>query len=520
MFKFISPLSECPYPNILYQSLKPSADNGLGYWYYVRFQEGESYPRYCRAPQSNVNEIYPPSISEDWENGVVLPGEHVYLDGPAMAQNKSYFALGKIAISPNQQYVAYSLDEKGDETCQLCVKHIETGKVWILYENASNASSILECDGSIVWDDKGSALFYIKMNDARRPYQLYRRQIFDSNGEWINNKIQKEELLLEEKDEVFNLICSKSFDGKFLVVQCSSKETSEMHYLDLEEDSPKHKLVCIAKRKHGVRYRVTHCRGYWLVQTNIGGLPNVCLKACRVGDKEGMTAWKDVVSSDTDLPIFDGGHQRSLDGITIFNPAVATVDTRPFSYAVITGREEGMPRVWICEVNEEFVENDNASPLTVTRMNRLEFDEDAYDSGIGANRDASLPYVVISYDSLVTPPSHIAIPLSNPLDLNARHVLKEKEVLGYEKEQYSCERTTVKSRDGKTDIPVSLVYHRDVLKEKSNGPIPVHLYGYGSYGASIEASFRSTRLPLLERGFVYALAHVRGGGELGRPWYE
>lgn len=153
-------------------------------------------------------------------------------------------------------------------------------------------------------------------------------------------------------------------------------------------------------------------------------------------------------------------------------------------------------------------------------MNRLDFDETAYDVGIGGNRDPSLPYVVISYDSLVTPPSHIAIPLSSPVNLDKRRVLKEKEVPGYEKELYACERTTVRSRDGKTDIPVSLIYHRDVLEEMKRGSIPTHLYGYGSYGASIEASFRATRLPLLKRKVVYALAHVRGGGEMGRPWYD
>ena len=176
-----------------------------------------------------------------------------------------------------------------------------------------------------------------------------------------------------------------------------------------------------------------------------------------------------------------------------------------------------MPRVWIIEIKEDETIGKN---LAISLTTRLEFDESAYDVGIGGNRDPSLPYVVISYDSLVTPPSHIAIPLSSPIDLDARIVLKEKDVPGYVKESYACERTTVRSRDGKTDIPVSLIYHRDVLQERKNGAIPTHLYGYGSYGASIEASFRSTRLPLLKRKVVYALAHVRGGGEMGRPWYD
>ena len=108
---------------------------------------------------------------------------------------------------------------------------------------------------------------------------------------------------------------------------------------------------------------------------------------------------------------------------------------------------------------------------------------------LGPNRDSSLPYVVIVYDSLVTPPSHIAVPLDNPTDLDARRVLKEKYVPGYNKEDYACERTTVRSRDGTTDIPVSLVFRRDVLTEKNKGPVPTHMLGYGSYGASIEGEF-------------------------------
>ena len=290
-----------------------------------------------------------------------------------------------------------------------------------------------------------------------------------------------------------------------------------MHYLDLrvpgdDGKNTQGKLTLLAERESKVLYRVTHCQGYWLVSTNIGGLPNLSLKACRVGE-EGMAKWKDVVDN-TGVSVFDGGNKRSLDGVTVFNPSVQTESSSPLTYAVITGREEGMPRVWVLELNEE-------EAISVSQMTRLEWEESAYDVGIGGNRDPSLPYVTISYDSLVTPPSHIAIPLSNPTDFDARRVLKEKEVANYDKEAYACERNTVRSRDGQTDIPVSLVYHRDVLKDLCHGtPVPTHLFGYGSYGASIEASFRTTRLPLLKRKVVYALAHVRGGGEMGRPWYD
>ena len=315
-------------------SLKTIKD-GNNYWYYTRFEEGESYPRYCRAPQANKDELYPPPVNEGWDQKIIvnsetnetalsplLPGEEIYLDVPAMARNKTYFAVGAIALSPNQEYLAYSLDEKGGETCQLYVKHIASGKVWVINDHTDNEGEgevePLECDGSVVWNNENNMLYYKIMDKMKRPYRLYRRQIFDSDGEWIGdvqNQKEGDELLLEEKDELFSLGISKTFDGKYLNARSTSKESSEVHYLDLSPDEDvkdNNKFVCIAKRQPGVLYRVTYCHGYWLVLTNIGELPNLSLKACRVGD-EGMEHWKDVVSTDTDEPIFSGGHERSLD---------------------------------------------------------------------------------------------------------------------------------------------------------------------------------------------------------------
>jgi oligopeptidase B len=564
--QFLSGIRETDYST---PALGTAPAGRKGYWYYTRFEAGQGYPRYCRAPRSSPDELYPPPANGGWDErleegsdaeisplGPLLPGEEVYLDVPALARGGTYLATGAIAVSPDQKHVAYTLDEKGGERCQLHVKRIESGEVWTLRErnvhrNATDGGTApLECDGSVVWNDSGDALFYVTMDDAHRPHRLHRRRVLDSDGHWIDAEDPDDELLMAEDDESFNLRIAKSFDGRYLLVRSSSKESSEVHYLDLRPEtgsrgtSPANDLVCIAKRKHKVLYRVAHCRGYWLVQTNIGGLPNLSLKACRVGE-EGTETWVVGSDADTPVPVFDGGHARSLDvsdrivprtsirivtpsqffraqGVTVFNPPGEDASpSPPLAYAVVTGREDGMPRVWILELSGGGTpRSKDVSQLTVSRMTRLEFDESAYDVGIGGNRDPSLPYVVICYDSLVTPPSHIAVPLHRPSDMSARKVLKAKDVPGYSKDSYAYERTTVRSRDGKTDIPVSLVYHRDVLRERNNGPVPTHLYGYGSYGASIEASFRSTRLPLLNRKVVYALAHVRGGGEMGRPWYD
>lgn len=324
--------------------MKTSLD-GKGYWYYTRFEEGEGYPRYCRAPQQYEEQLFPPPINANWDTKSInanndtsyaslFPDEEVYLDVPALARNKTYLAVGAIAISPNQKYVAYSLDVKGGETCQLYVKHIESGKIWTFYrhqekEPNSEEYELLECDGSAVWNDASDAIFYLTMDDKHRPNKLLRRKIFDSQGHWIGAE-DEDDLLHEEKDELFNLRISKSFDGKYLLVTCSSKESSEVHYLDLRqtiEDCPKlsvaESLICIAKRQPNVLYRVTHCDGYWLIQTNLGGLPNLSLKACPVGEG-GMENWNDIVGdADACTPVFDGGHARSLDVSSCYNSCIS-----------------------------------------------------------------------------------------------------------------------------------------------------------------------------------------------------
>ncbi|EED95729.1 predicted protein, partial [Thalassiosira pseudonana CCMP1335] len=431
------------------------------FWYYSRYEEGVSYPR-----TEDGTSLQP-----------LLPGEEVYLDVPLLAQNKTYLAVGVIAVSPNEEYIAYSLDLTGRETCLLFIRNIATGEEWILYDTTSDERRVMEAEGSIVWNNDSTAIFYVTLDKTHRPYRVYYRKLFCSEGSYIALKLQSDELLLEERDGLFSVHISTTFDGKYLLVSSSSKESSEIHYLDLHDSQPDATtpLVCIAKRKPNALYRATHCNGWWLIQTK-ENTPNFRLKASRVGASSNMTNWKDVVLKSKGISLFDGGEQRSL-GAT--------------------------------------------SSLAISKATRLEFDEPAFDVGIGGNRDDTLPYVVIAYDSLITPLSHIAIPLANPSDLDRRRVMKEEAVPGYDKSLYACERTTARSRDGKTEIPVSLVYRLDSLQKQSFGDgIPTHLYGYGSYGACIEASFRATRLPLLNRGIVYAIAHVRGGGEMGRPWYE
>jgi len=473
-----------------------------GFFYYSRTFVGKSYRSYCRAPIAE-NEDWVAAVAS-WDGSAdspVLAGEVTYLDVNLLAEGQKYCSVGMSAVSPpnadgTSEFVAYTVDFSGNELTSLYVKNIATGEI-------IDHDPDLECSGSIRWGADETTLFYVKKDEAKRSNRVYRRTI-GSSGEVDND----DELLYREDDELFSAGIGKSMDGRYIFVSSWSKETSEFHFLDL--DDPDAPLECVARRRPKVLYRVSHRSGSWCITTNVGGTPNMRLMVSdAVANSE--ERWKDVVlaegGGDESTPattLFDGGYERSIDGITNFR-----------SHSVATGREGGLPRVWILSYEGE----DSSS---VTGFVRLEFDEETYDVGLGSNYDPNADSVVVAYDSLVTPLSYIGVPLANPTDPGARTVLKEKEVPGYDKSEYGCKRIAVPSRDGSTDIPVSLLYRTDVMDKVSGegATVPTHLYGYGSYGACVEDSFRATRRALLDRGMVYAIAHVRGGGEMGRQWYE
>eukprot|EP00536_Pseudo-nitzschia_multiseries_P017954 jgi/Psemu1/227195/e_gw1.1979.5.1 len=481
----------------------PTLRSSDGYLYYSRTFRGKSYTSYCRAPLSE-NPDWISTIGTEWdgtEASPVLNGEVTYLDVNALAEGQKYCATGQVRTSPpdgnsNSKYVAYTVDFSGNEVTGLYVKDIASGDI-------VDHDPDLECYGSLQWGADDKTLFYLTTDDQKRPYRLYRRRL-DNSSSNNNNNNKDDELLYQEDDELYWVGMSKSFDGKYLFVSSGSKETSETHFLDLTD--PDATFQCVAPRRSKVLYRVSHRSGHWYITTNVGGTPNMKLMVSpAVADSQDQ--WRELTHGTTGELLFDGGYDRSISQITSFK-----------SHSVATGREGGLPQVWIIAYDGD----ESEESTTVSDFVRLSFEEDAYDVGLGSNLDHTADSVVVAYDSLVTPLSYLKIPLGNPTDLSARTVLKEKQVPGYDKSLYSCERVTVRSRDGETDIPVSIVYRSDAMEAaRENGKtLPTHLYGYGSYNACVEASFRATRLALLNRGMVYVIAHVRGGGEMGRQWYE
>lgn len=453
------------------------------FWYYTRTFEGSSYRSYCRAPKTS--DQYATIVWDGTKEAPILPGEVAYLDVNELGKDKPYCSVGAVKPSPSQKLIAYSVDFKGDETYEMHVRNLETGED-IALKASEGEDKLLETSGSLVWGKDDSTLYYMTMDEQHRPYRLYKRKNWESST-------PSDTLLKEELDDMFWAHVYKSLDGKYIFFETASKETSEVFFLPTDSEATTIAMECITPRRNKVLYEVEHGHGNWWVWTNVDGSPNMKLMTCPA-KADCASDWQ-LVTDSNEQPIFDGSLVKALDSVTVLK-----------SHIVAQGREGGIPRIWVFQPDTK-------------SFQRLEFEEAAHDVGLGAHYEFDANTIAVSYDSLVTPPQTMEISLAVPD--GDRTILKSKEVPGYEKDKYGCDRLEVLSRDGTTKIPISVVYRNDVMeKVKSGERAPIHLYGYGSYGSCCEADFDSTRLPLLERGMIYVIAHIRGGGEMGRQWYE
>lgn len=470
-----------------YSVPRPEGD----YYRYSRTFEGKAYTMHCRAPlDKNAG-----PLKIEWDGKAespILPGEEILLDVNALAEGKDYCSVGTVKLSPSKKLLAYSADFSGDEKYKIYVKDLNTGK--LIFEDDK-----LETSGSITWGYDDSNVFYLTMDETKRPHKLWRKRFGNE---------REDEMIVEEKDPQFWSGAWKSRDKKMLFFEVGSSETTEIWFLDLEEEakSPPDTTVlqCVAKRRYKVLYDVAHRHGHWWIESKTGDeTPNKRLFTAPA-KANCEDSWALLPDPTTGKPLFDGGYERSFDGVTTF-------DSRVIAF----GREGGIPRVWVLSFGDE----DKTAPPKVTKFEALTFDEEAYDVNLSAHYEYDTDKIMVVYDSMNTPPSWTEISLD---DLSQRHVVKMKNVPGYKKEDIGCDRYFVTSRDGSTQIPVLRVYRKDVMEKHlaDKKPVPTHLYGYGSYGSCCEADFSIRRLPLLNRGMVYVIAQIRGGGEMGRQWYE
>jgi oligopeptidase B len=389
--------------------------------------------------------------------------EEIIFNGNEMAKGHDYFKLGGIAVSPNNELAAYGVDTVSRRQYTLRIKNLKSGEVY--------AEEIENTTGGGVWANDNSTLFYTKKDPVTlRSDKIYKHILGTPPDEDV--------LVFEEKDDTFSTFVYRTKSKKYLVIGSFSTLTSEFQILSTDEPDGQFKMF--APRERGLEYTIFHYEEDFYILTNKDGATN--FKLMKVGEENTAASnWNEFIP-----------HREMvlLEDIDIFK-----------EYYVLSERENGLNRIKITRW-------DGADSYY------LPFESETYTSYVDANPDFNTEILRYGYNSLTTP--------SSVIDFNMRtkekDVKKEQEVLGgrFIKENYKEERVWATARDG-AKIPISLVYHKDTALSEDT---PLLQYAYGSYGATIDPYFSTVRLSLLDRGFVYAIAHIRGGEYLGRPWYE
>jgi oligopeptidase B len=427
-----------------------------GYWYYTRTEEGRQYGIYCRRAVAE-GETAPPATGD----GTPLPGEEILLDANVEAGDSEFFALGTFDVSPDARRLAYSVDLSGDERFTLRFRDLTTGK--------DLPDEVPDVHYGSAWASDNSTLFYLTVDDAWRPYQVWR---YPLGGPAT--------LVFTEPDERFFVDVSLARSEQYVLIDAHSKVTSEVRVIPAADPTAPPRLV--APRRQGVEYGVEHDPtgelseqgGRFLILHNDGA-------------EDFALAW---------TPAADPGPWHELMPHT---PGVRLLDVDAFAgHLVVSLRREGLTALRVLPADGPAYD--------------IDFPEPVYSVGLAANPEFETTSIRLGYSSLVTPDSVY------DYDLRTREMVlrKRKPVLGgFSPDDYEQHREWATAPDG-TRVPISLVCRRGTPRD---GSAPAVLYGYGSYEASMDPWFSIARLSLVDRGFVFAVAHVRGGGEMGRRWY-
>jgi oligopeptidase B len=384
--------------------------------------------------------------------------EEILLDCNELAKGHDYFRIGNFAVSPDDSLLAYSVDIVGDETYTIRIKSLATGE--LLADEIPNTYYSLE------WAADNRHFFYCVLDEAKRPYKIFRHEL----------GVATDVLVHHEADERFTVEIWKTSSREFLLLHIHSSLTSEVQYL--HATVPTGTFSPILARAHEVEYDVTHHGDYFYVRTNDQA------KTFRV----------------MRTPVKNPGRDTWTEFIPV-RPGITIEHLHAFrDYLVIDERDRGLTEIAI----HHFASNETY---------RIAFDEPVYTVALGSNAEFNTETVRYDYTSLVTPESVY----DYDMNTRQRELKKRHPVLGgYDPTQYTSERLYAKAADG-VEVPISLVYKKGFVRD---GNAPALLYGYGAYGLSSDPEFYSERLSLIDRGFVYAIAHIRGGADLGKPWHE
>lgn len=389
--------------------------------------------------------------------------EEIMFDVNKMAEKHSYFHLSGISVSPNNKIAAFGIDNVSRRQYTLYFKNLETNKIL--------EDEILNTTGTATWANDNKTIFYTQKNPTTLRGEKIFKHILGTNSK------EDVEVYFEE-DETFNTYVSKTKSEKYLVIGSYSTVSSEFRIL--EADNPNGEFKVFQPRERDLEYSIAHYKNHFYILTNKDAAINFKLMKTSES-KTNKENWKDVIPHRKDV---------LLEDISIFK-----------DFLVVEERSNGLNKIRIIrwDKSEDFY---------------LPFEEETYSAGVYFNPEYNTNVIRYGYNSMTTPNSVIDF----NVDDKTKIIKKEQEVLGgdFDKNNYKSERIWAKASDG-TNIPISLVYHKNTKLDKNT---PLLLYGYGSYGYTIDAGFSTTRLSLLNRGFVFAIAHVRGSEYLGRNWYE
>jgi oligopeptidase B len=410
------------------------------YFYYTRTEEGKQYSIYCR------------------KRGSLEADEEVLVDANAMAEGHEYFRIGVFAPSPNHLLLAYSVDLDGDEVYTVRVKDLSTGA--LLPDEIAGTSYSLE------WTSDSATLFYTIVDEAKRPFKVFRHTL----------GLSPETLIYHETDRRFEVDISKTSSRTFVLINSRSPLTTEIQYL--RANDPHGEFRVVLPRVTETEYDLTHHGDSFFIRTN-DGAKTFRLVEAPVSDPS-KPNWKGV------LP---GRPSVTIEDVTAFEDVL-----------VIEERDLGLTKIRV-------------QHMTDGEHHYIEFPEPAYSAAPVGNAEFSTKTLRFGYTSLTTPNSVF----DYNMETRERELKKQQEVLGgYDPSLYQSERIYATAPDG-AQVPISLVYKKGLQKDSRT---PMLLYGYGAYGLSVDPVFSSDRLSLLDRGMVFAMAHIRGGGDLGKPWHE
>jgi oligopeptidase B len=429
------------------------------YAYYLRYRKDGQHPVLCREPRIASRPTSPPTEE-------VRADERVLLDGDALAQGKAFFRLGSWRHSPDHRLLAWLADEAGSE--------LYTARVRVIDSGADLADVVPDASGAVVWTQDASAFYYERLDQNHRPAGVFRHR--------LGTPVTADTCVFKEADPGLFVSISRHASGRFGDISVHDHETSESWLIDLSVTEAEPTLI--ATRQSGVQYDVEHHPALnggaaLIIRTNADGAEDFKIVWAPL-DAPGRSNWRDLVP-----------HRP---GIYILSCIVVQ------HWLVRLEREDGVPRIVVRRLasGEEHI---------------IAFAEEAYSLGTEAGYEFATNLLRFTYSSMTTP----AEVWDYDLDSRKRLLRKRQEIpSGHNAADYVTRRLFASAADGET-IPISLLYRKDTAVD---GTAPCLLYGYGAYGLSIPAAFNSNRLSLVDRGFVYAIAHVRGGSEKGWRWYR